>query len=193
MADGWPGKYRNGEMLAKAVEAYFASISRTVEALEEYDTGEKDADGHAIYASRPILNDAGERIRYLEFVVPPTVGGLCAHLGITLRTWDEFCDRDRHPEFYDIAEQACRRMRAWREEQLLTRRDVRGVIFDLKNNFGYGAGKKPEGRPPAVKMSMGDKMAILREIARSLGACEAEPEPPGGGRAGDPPAPRKRG
>jgi hypothetical protein len=46
--------YRSGKKLAKAIDDYFASISRMVEATEEYDTGEKDADGHKIYGSRPI-------------------------------------------------------------------------------------------------------------------------------------------
>jgi hypothetical protein len=192
MSVGGFKNYRSGKMLAEAIDAYFASISRTVEAKEEYDTGEKDADGHKIYDSRPILNDAGERIRCLEFVVPPTVGGLCAHLGIKLRTWDEYCDREKHPKFLDITEEARGRLRAWREEQLLTRKDVKGIIFDLQNNYGYCAKKKPEVKPAAakkvkaVKMSMGDKMTMLREIAKSLGTSEGAPVQPDGS-AGDSP------
>ena len=35
-------------------------------------------------------------------------------------------------------------MRAYLEEQLLTRKDVRGIIFDLQNNHGYAEKKEIE-------------------------------------------------
>jgi hypothetical protein len=190
MAAGKPKNYRSERALSRAIDAYFASISRTVDATEEYGTGGKDADGHKICDTRPILNDAGETIRYVEYVRPPTVGGLCEFLGIRLRTWDDYCDIKNYPEFFETTAEACGRLRAWREEQLLTRKDVKGIIFALENNYGYCEKKELKVGPAAenkekAAMSMGDRMTMLREIAKSFGASEEAPDQPGGG-AGSP-------
>ena len=44
---------------------------------EQVNTGQKDGWGHWIYEIQEVTNDAGEPVKILEFVVPPTVGGLC--------------------------------------------------------------------------------------------------------------------
>jgi hypothetical protein len=48
-------------------------------------------------------------------------------------------------------EEARGRLRAWREEQLLTRKHVKGIIFDLENNYGCRQKHQVEWGPRAVK------------------------------------------
>ena len=63
--------------LEAAVDRYFASIRRTVVATERVETGPRT------FEERPILSDTGEPIRCREYVVAPTVWGLCESRGIT--------------------------------------------------------------------------------------------------------------
>lgn len=78
---GRPKKYTE-RTLRKAVEAYFDSITREVAMTEKVDTGRKDADGHKIFENVPVINKRGEQVKITEYLVPPTVGGLCEALGI---------------------------------------------------------------------------------------------------------------
>lgn len=120
--------------LRKAVERYFASITRRVQVKEKVDTGKKDKNGHAIYEERPVKNNLDEDVWVTEYLVVPSVGGLCEFLGIHRSTWAEYCTQE---EFSDTTTRAQGRLRSWREDQLLTRKDVKGIIFDLENNYGY--------------------------------------------------------
>lgn len=97
---GRPKKYTE-RTLRKAVEAYFDSITREVAMTEKVDTGRKDADGHKIFENVPVINKRGEQVKITEYLVPPTVGGLCEALGIHRSTWAEYCDENTHPEFSD--------------------------------------------------------------------------------------------
>lgn len=177
---GRPKKYKTRKALSDAIDRYFNSISRTVTAQEKYDTGKKDSEGHNIYDYRPILNDIGEEIRYVEYVIPPTVGGLCEFLGIHRSTWAEYCDEMLHPEFTDTTTRARGRMRAWNEQQLVTRagKDVKGIIFNLQNNYGYTEKHEYEFGPKAAKaytaatMSTAEKRQLLEEMSRELLAKE---------------------
>ena len=169
-----PRKYTE-RTLEKAVEAYFCSISREIPAMDRVDSGERDAYGHAILKEIPITNRLGEKINLIEYIVPPSVGGLCDFLQIHRSTWAEYCNPDLHPEFSDTTTRARERMRAWREEQLLTRKDVRGIIFDLQNNYGYSEkhqmelGERAEKAVTAVtSMTMAEKLEALREAAREF-------------------------
>lgn len=125
--------------LKRAVERYFARITRVVPLTEPVDTGQRDKMGHVIYRQEPIVNALGEEMTVTEYLVPPSVGGLCEALGIHRSTWANYCDRAKYPEFFDTVTWAQGRMRAWNEQQLLTRpgKDVKGIIFNLENNYGY--------------------------------------------------------
>ena len=83
MAAGRPKKYTK-KSLKEAVERYFRSISRTIPA--------KDLAGHVI------RNDDGEDIMVTEYVVPPSISGLCLYLGIDRSTWQNYADAALHPE-----------------------------------------------------------------------------------------------
>ncbi len=132
----------SGAALAAGVEGYFRSISRTVTAAE------KDV---------PILNDQGEPIRYREYVVPPTVLGLCEYLGLSRETWEEYCDPQAHPEYRQAAALARDRMQDWSQRALLTRKDVRGLIYILQN-------WPLQTREPEEDLSLSQRRAILEEL-----------------------------
>lgn len=159
MGAGRPKKYTK-KGLEKAVEGYFASIS-------------KDADGEAWAA---------------EYKRPPTVGGLCLYLGIDRSTWQNYADGRLHPELQEITAYARMRMEAYLEEQLLTReKNVQGLIFNLQNNYGWREKREVElggetrrtvaESAQARPMSIAEKMAVLREASKVLGGAE---EPSGG-------------
>lgn len=130
---GRPKKY-NAKKLEKAVEGYFASISRIVPVTEQVPTDERDSHGHVIFRTVPVMNQLGKQIKLLEYVVPPTVGGLCAHLGIHRSSWANFANDE---ELAPVVEAARGRLQAYLEQQLLERKDVKGIVFDLENNYGY--------------------------------------------------------
>lgn len=131
-----PKKY-DANSLRKAVDKYFLSITRKVQVTEKVDTGRKDSSGHIIWETKPVTNQLGKELWVTEFLVPPTVAGLCEFLGIHRSTWAEYCDPELHPELTDTTTHARGRMQGWREEQLITRKDVKGIVFDLQNNYGY--------------------------------------------------------
>lgn len=178
MAGGRPKEYKSAKALSAAVEAYFASISRTATVKERVDTGEKDSDGHKIYEEREVCNDAGQPIRYTEYLLPPTVGGLSDALFIHRSTWTEYCDARKHPEFSDTTTRAQGRMRAWNEQQLLTRKDVKGIIFNLTNNYEYRERAEVEMGPRAARvvaaanMSMSEKTELLLQMRREAFGTE---------------------
>ena len=138
MRRGRRRKY-TGAGLRRAVEDYFDSITRDVPVTEQIWRGEKDADGHKIYESVPILNRKGQEVCREEYILPPSVGGLCAFLDITRETWSQWQDKERFPEFADTITRAQGRLRAWNEQELLERpgKDLKGIIFNLQNNYGY--------------------------------------------------------
>lgn len=131
-------KYRSEKALREAVEAYFDSISRIKPVMEICNTGEKDRWGHFIQEQRPVLNAKGEAMTEREYVIPPTVGGMCRYLQISRETWSQYCDRQKNPQFADVTGWAREQLFAWREKELMTRpgKDVRGLLFDLNVNYG---------------------------------------------------------
>ena len=122
---------------AKAVKRYFDSISREAVVTEKMPTGNLDKYGHMTYNDVPVVNRLGEEIKRIEFLLPPTVSGLCVALKIRRSTWSDYA---KDPEFADTVACAGGLMRAWLEEQSLMRagKDFRGVEFNLIHNFGVG-------------------------------------------------------
>lgn len=184
---GRPRKY-TPRTLEKAVEAYFDGITREVGLTEKEDTGKKDADGHKIFENKPVINKRGEQVMVTEYLVPPTVGGLCERLGIHRSTWAEYCDEQLHPEFYDTTTRARGRMREYLEQQLLTRKDVKGIIFSLQNNYGYTERREVEFGPQASRsmaaasVPMSERRAVLKELAAEFAREGTEwgaPQEPG--------------
>lgn len=135
---GAPKKY-TPQSLHRAVEKYFKSITREVKVTEKKPTDRKDEMGHTIYEDVPVVNRLGEEVVVTEYLVPPTVLDLSAFLKIHRSTWDNYCDHEQHPEFFDTTERAMGRIHAYLARESLTRqgKDLKGVLFNLENNFGY--------------------------------------------------------
>ena len=135
---GAPKKYTPKKLNA-AVEKYFKSITRQKKLTEMKPTGEKDKMGHDIYEAVPVKNSLGEEMTVTEYLIPPSVMDLSAFLGIHRSTWDNYCDHEMNPEFFDTTERAMGRIHAYLVRESLTRqgKDLKGVLFNLENNFGY--------------------------------------------------------
>lgn len=146
-------KYRSDKALREMVEGYFASISREKIVCEAYNTGQKDGWGHFITEWRPVTNELGVYMREREYVIPPTVGGLCAYLNISRDTWARYCDREENPQFAETTEWAREQLLAWRESELLRRpgKRLRGLIFDLRANYGVSEEGRGERRSASVR------------------------------------------
>lgn len=164
MKVGRPKKYKTKKALADAIERYFRSISRTIQAQEALT-------GTIIY------NDDGEAIMLTQYIRPPSVTGLCLHLGIDRSTWQNYCDETLHPEFTEVTGMTRSRIEAWLEEQLLIReKGVQGIIFNLQNNYGWKQkqevelGEKTRKSAAAQGMSVYDKMAVIAAAQASAGA-----------------------
>lgn len=157
-----PKKYTK-KTLEEAIDLYFRSIS----GLREARNG----------IGAPILDDDGEPIMVRVYAVPPTVSGLCLYLGIDRSTWQNYLNREANPDMAGVAEYARARIEAYLEEQLLVReKSVQGIIFNLQNNYGwknkteveFGA----ETRKTAAGMSLSEKMAAVRELAKNYAEDE---------------------
>ena len=155
------GRYREytGDTLMKAVVRFFKSISRT-ESARERETGEV------------IENDLGKDVKLTRYIVPPTEGRLCRELGITIMTWWRYKDASQYPEMQPAVQYASDRIAEYLQQELLTRegKDVRGVIFNLQNNYGWSEKKEIEMGAETRKtvqdirsMTIEDKLRAIRE------------------------------
>ncbi len=146
------------EELRAALERYFESICRTVDA--------EDRNGE------PLTNDRGEVIRRVQYVVPPSVSGLCLSLGIGRSEWREYLDAEKHPLHAKEAELAAERIEAYLEGELVTRgTGVQGLIFNLQNNYGYrrGGDTKTAARTTLGGMSFREKLDAAEQAAEVSG------------------------
>lgn len=124
------------EKLDRAVKRYFKSISREITVTESKPTGERDDMGHMIYEEVPVMNSLGREMKTVQYLIPPTVGGLSDFLGIHRDTWNAYCNDEAYS---DTTTYARGRMHAYLEREMLTRpgKDLKGVMFNLENNYGY--------------------------------------------------------
>lgn len=130
--------------LGKACERYFAAITRRVKVTEMVDSGKRDDKGHVILIPVPVKNTLGEEVEVTEYIIPPSMHELCAFLRIDRRrgagTWARA--RNSRPSASGVRE----RMKAWNEREMLTRpgKDLKGILFNLTNNYGYSEKKEVE-------------------------------------------------
>lgn len=164
---GRPRKYETEKELGKAIDRYFRSICRTVEARDLTGT--------------PLLNDDGEPVEKIEYIRPPSVSGMCLFLGIDRSTWQNYCDPRQHPEFRTVTEHARARIEAYLEEQLLTReKGLQGIIFNLQNNYAWRQrqevelGEQTRKSAEITGMSMEEKLAAIAQAAKDYSAGNAD-------------------
>ncbi len=171
MPAGRPRKFKTAAALRRAADRYFDSIS--------YVQDVKD-----------LLNMAGEPVKLLRYVQPPTVTGLCLHLGIDRSTWQNYGDESRDPETAAVVRYVRQRIEAWLEQELLSRdKSVQGIIFNLQNNYGWRArselelGRETRASMQLSDMSLQDKLSAIAEAARHIDAGGAEDGTPSVGCA----------
>lgn len=169
------------EKLERAINKYFQSITRQVVREETIPTGETDGKGHMIYEQRPVINNLGKPVEITEYILPPSVSDLCQALGIHRSTWANYCDHQLYPEFTDLTEQTRERMKAWNERELLTRpgKDIKGIMFNLQNNYGYGGEKHEMELGPGTRNAIhgapvSNRAAMLKELLDELRRDRAE-------------------
>lgn len=135
---GRPPRY-TAKSLKQAVEEYFRSITRQVKVTEQVPTGKRDEKGHMIFEPKPVINDLGKEVWVTEYIVPPEMAALYDFLRIDKSTWSNYSDPEKHPEMRDVTAWVYERMKAWNERELLTRpgKDIKGIVFNLENNYGY--------------------------------------------------------
>ena len=131
MPGGRPNKFETPEELEKLIQHYFDSITKTEYAWNVKTEGKGKSKKIII---EPILNNAGEQVTYTSYYEIPTVTGMCLHIGISRSTLFEY---EKKEEFTNTIKSAKDRIEKYNEEQLYRREQVTGVIFNLKNNFGW--------------------------------------------------------
>ncbi len=164
-AVGRPRKYASPAALRKAVERYFASISRTAAVVD--DNG------------FPVFNDAGDHVMRLEYVVPPSMSALMLYLGISKKTWSNYANSEIEGYAW-VCDRAKARIEAYLEEQLLVRKKgIQGVIFNLSSNFAWKERREVEVGSETRKalaatagMTMEEKLELIKAAALEAAADE---------------------
>lgn len=152
MRVGRPKKYDTKKQLSNAIEKYFRSISTEIVL--------KGLDG------REIISEDGKPMKKRIYPTPPSISGLCLHIGIDRSTWQNYCQRE---EFKTVCENARLRIEAYLEEQLLTReKNIQGIKFNLQHNFSWkeraeiDLGKETRESVAISNMSMEEKMVLIK-------------------------------
>ncbi len=171
MGAGRRKKYTK-KSLKLEIDRYFGSISRVVQATEMVDSGKRDDRGRPIMIPVPIKNDAGNPIMVTEYIVPPSVSGLCLYLGIDRSTWQNY--REDWPE---VTEEARARIEAYLEGELLTReKSVQGIIFNLQNNYGWRQKQEVELGEKTREAAACSALSAKEKLALIMAAKAAEEE-----------------
>lgn len=114
-----PLKFKTVKELQKKIDAYFESCYEEV--------WEKQEGGW-----RPVLDHKDEIMK--EQVKPFTITGLANYLGTSRQTLLNYGDKE---EYFDTIRAAKNRIEAYVEESLWKPKIASGVMFNLKNNFGW--------------------------------------------------------
>lgn len=157
-AFGRPKKYKTEAAFRKAVSGYF--------------------DGITVMAEMEIFGQIVKRLCYTE---PPSISALCLHLGINRRTWANYSDPEKHPEFADVCEEVKLRIEAYLENELISRTkgSLQGIIFDLQNNHDWKQKSEVElgektRAATAEGLSLSEKIALIKEAAANIESGNAD-------------------
>lgn len=169
---GAPRKYKTARALETAVGRYWASISYQKPVIISTPTGEVDEHGNVKHVTKMLTEDEDGRLRVdglgkpktmVEYIEEPSVAGLCLYLGIVKDTWAEYAKSE------DLGP-VCARFKLRVENYLLSKLDgnkvktVQGIIFNLKNNYGYQEKCEVENKGDmAVKIELEGDISVLAE------------------------------
>lgn len=151
---GRPKKY-SAKKLKEQVARYFDSISYVAQA--------RDAGG------APVNNLLGEPLMVRCYATPPTLAGLCRHLGISRDTWAEYANPEKNPGLAPLCAEAKARVALYLQEELVTREkgSLRGLEFDLAVNHGWQAKQ-------AVELGGVDKVDVSISVTDKVGGKGGE-------------------
>ena len=151
-------KFRSAAELAALCDGYFESISAVVPV--EREEWEKGADGKWIKRTVPVLSRGGCPMTKVEWFTPPTVGGLCAHLGISRHT---FAALAKSAKFAAAVADARAVITTYLEERISDPavRNIKGVQLSLET---LTAAVQKDEAVQAVPMTNAERAALLREM-----------------------------
>lgn len=120
------------QQLEKRIQDYFDSITTTYPLFDSILIG-KDEEGKAIYDKTPRLNNKGEQLYGTTYHEHPSITGLANYLDIHRDTLHEYSTQ---ASYSDTIKRAKQKMEKYLEDHLYGN-NVAGVIFNLKNNYGW--------------------------------------------------------
>lgn len=122
---GRPLKFKSAKELQRKIEEYF-------ESCEEEVWNRVFKDGKPTGQWEPQLDRNGQPVKVLKR--PLTITGLALHLGTDRKTLLNYEEKE---EFFPTIKEAKTRIENYTEEVLVTTKNATGVIFNLKNNYGW--------------------------------------------------------
>lgn len=166
-------KKYNAKSLEKAVNAYFDALSYEKPALTLVPTGKTAKNGNPEMRYEQVRTRDGQQALTTGWIEPPSVTGLCLHLGISRETWSAYtADEKLGP----VASRAKARIESAYVARLAEGgKGMQGLIFVLKNNFGWadqvkvGMDQPTRNAVAGSAMTIREKEKILRQIAQDFG------------------------
>lgn len=132
---GRPKKFKTVKSLENKINDYFDSITIDVPLTTKKAIGYKDKDKKIpMFEEIPILNNKGEQVIETKYFEHPSVGGMCKYLNIVRNT---LLDYEKDAKFSDTVKMAKNRIEEYLENELYREKGHAGLIFNLKNNFGW--------------------------------------------------------
>ena len=137
--------YRSAKKLEAAVVGYFRAISRSEVVRED---------------GKPVLNGQGDAVLRLRYIVPPTVPGLCKHIGVLPRTFESF-KTSPDPLIRRTAEWALLMIEDWFVTELIERsKGIDGIKLLYTDRTPGGEAETEEVSGP----DLAAKRQLLKEI-----------------------------
>ena len=130
---GRPLRFPTLDSLAVKIDDYFNTITITKPIFTSVMTGKDDED-NPIYASVPRLNNMGSQIMDTEYLEIPSILSMCLFMDINRDTLMEYSLKE---EYSATIQKAKAKVEAYLADQLHRPTQVAGIIFNLKNNFGW--------------------------------------------------------
>lgn len=133
---GKPRIYPEVEALKQRIDDYFNSITINKPRVQYVTIGyEDDEKKIPIVEERPVLNNSGEQVIDTVYFENPSVIGMCLFLGLhkeTLRLYE------KEEKYFATIKSAKHKIEKYLESELFRGQgQVTGIIFNLKNNFGW--------------------------------------------------------
>lgn len=119
-----PKKFNEVKELQKLIGDYFLTITRS---FEKYVVSED-------WEKIPLLNNARKPIIETEYVEIPSILWMCEFVWIHRDTMLEY---EKQEWFSDTIKEAKQRIERYNADSLFREKNVTGIIFNLKNNFGW--------------------------------------------------------